>query len=270
MITPILEKYLFDGNAKNKIHWFAFSSFTRLNIPDDAFIVIHKIFWTPFLNQKFTDIAGMSWRDFFRYNEYQLNIHSDKDSPFYYIMRHALDFQFFASDPTNPIDLSKPIDIDQYNKYILMQTQRPIIFDCFITSFNYLNFTLTRNSAVSIGVPGPGFQPLNNYANELPPPTGIGGVNVLLEGIFTGNNTTDYQPPTTKLSGQALASNTNFSYQQHIDGSDAFGNNWSMINNPNDAGLGTLLPESEYVTNPLLGFEYCIVQKNIGHKLSVL
>jgi hypothetical protein len=266
-ITPILEKLLLQGKAKNKIHHFAFSSFTRLEIPENSFIVIHKIYWNPFINPEAFDITQMTWKEFFQYSEYQLKIQSAKNTPIYYILRNEISFDYFKPNVFPPglpeLNLDELVNIDTLNKFMLLRAKKPVIFDTWISSYDYLNFTLTRNSQVNVGVTvGVGFAPVNNYAEELTPPNGIAGTNVLLEGIFLDVSTTDYQPPTNRLTSLPLPSNEVESYHQQIVG-NTFGDfhNHSMIADPNTAPL-IQGKNNAYVFNPLISFEYCVIQKN--------
>ena len=93
-ITTILERLLLNGQAKNKIHHIAFGSFSQIQIPPDSFIVIHKIYWNGFINQKPVNVYNQSWKEFFKYNEYQLKVQSDKENPLYYILRNEINFNF--------------------------------------------------------------------------------------------------------------------------------------------------------------------------------
>lgn len=269
MITPILEKYLLNGYAKNKIHWFAFGMFSQIQIPADCYIVIHKIYWNGFFNQKAFDITNMSWKEFFAYNEYQLKIQSDKESPINYIFRNDVNFDwFFNGDPANTLKLmNAPINTAQYDDYILMRPKKPVIFDTFITAYDYLNFTLSRNSLKPSAV---NFSIANQYANEQPPPVGINGQLILLDMTMTGSQGTQttINPPGSKASSPPLVIQPNNAenYNQALD-PEAAADYGSFIANPIG---GVTLKHSEYVTNPLIGIEYCLIQKHTEGKLSPL
>lgn len=270
MITPILEKWLLTGQAKNKIHHIGFGMFSQIQIPDDSYIVIHKIYWNGFLNQKLENVYGMSWKQFFAYTEYALKIQSDKESPMYYQMRNEVNFQYFWNgDPTSVLKLlNAPINDAQYDDYILMTPKKPIIFDTFITAFDYLNFTISRNSLLPSAA---NFAPPNNKANEKLNPNGIQDGNILLNATLLGTNgtTTTINPPSTLVTNPpiaALPADNTQNYHQLLD-KQGGGDNGSYIDNP----IGGLkLKYSEYVTNPLISIEYCIIQRNTAAQLSTL
>lgn len=262
MITPTLEKLLLTGKAKNKLLNFSIGMFNQLIIPDDSFIVIHKIYWHGFLNQKDENIYNMSWKQFFRDCEYQLKVKPDKDQPLYYIMRNEVNFDFFGLDPAAPLKLlNSTINDAQYDDYILMTPKKPVIFDTWISAYESVNFTLSRNS---LEAAGDTFQPVNNFANEQPPPYGINGQNVLLDVKLVGSNGNSqfYTPPNNKTTHPPIIgtdpTNTE-NYFQSLDKPNGLGNNGSFINNPLSAGR---LKYSDYVTSPLLSFEYVEIRKN--------
>lgn len=262
MITPILEKLLLNGKAKNRVYNIAFGMFAQLQVPEDSFIIIHKITWHGFINQKKEDIYQMSWKQFFRDNEYQLKIKADKEPPLYYIMRNEVNFQFFGLDPAAPLKLlNATISDAQYDDSILMMPKKPVIFDTWIPSYTSLNFTISRNSLEPASV---NFSQVNQYANELDNPNGINGQNVLLDLTLLGSQgtTTTNNPPNVQTSHPPIptlpADNTT-NYFQLLDKPDGAGNNGSYINNPLSPGR---LKYSDYVTNPLMSFEYVEVHKN--------
>lgn len=263
MISPLLEKLLLTGKAKNKIHHLAFGMFSQLVIPKDSFIVIHKIYWHGFLNQKNENIYSMSWKKFLRDNEYQLKIKPDKDQPIYYIMRNEVNFDYFNYfDPAAALKmLNDPITDAIYDDYILMMPKKPVIFDTWVSAYDTINFTISRNSMEPGGV---NFAPVNNYANENNNPYGINGQNVLLDVKLIGSNgnTETYNPPGVQPSHPPIAlpvapDNTT-NYFQSYD-KPAPPDNGSYINNPLSPGR---LKYSDYVTNPLLSFEYVEIHKS--------
>lgn len=265
-ITAILEKLLLNGQAKNKIHHIAFGSFSQIQIPQDTFIVIHKIYWNGWMNQKKENITDMSWKDFFKYNECQLKVQSDKESPLYYILRNEINFNYVGTPGALKL-MNAPINDAQYDDFILMTPKKPVIFDTFITADDYLNFTITRNALLPTAS---NFVPTNQYANEKAPPDGIGGQNVLItvDLVGTQGTITNYNPVSSQDTPTAITPqprNTE-NYHQDID-KQAPGDNGSFIDNP--VG-GIKLKHSEYVTNPLISLEYCIVQKNVRNNLSPL
>lgn len=268
-ITTILERLLLNGQAKNKIHHIAFGSFSQIQIPPDSFIVIHKIYWNGWFNQKLKNVYAGSWKEFFKYSEYQLKVQNDKESPMYYILRNEVNFNYFGDPQTNPLRLMNAVINDaQYDDYILMTPKKPVIFDTFITAYDYLNFTITRNALLPAGS---NYLPVNQYANEKPVPDGVSAQDVLISLDLVGTNgtTETYNPVSAKdtpTPPAPLPSNTVENYHQSYDKETAT-DNGSFIDNP--VG-GFKLKHSEYVTNPLISIEYCLVQKNIKDSLSPL
>lgn len=263
-ITTILEKLLLNGQAKNKIHHIAFGSFSQIQVPQDSFIVIHKIYWNGWINQKPKDISATSWKEFFQYNEYQLKVQSDRENPLYYILRNEINFNYVG----NPGALRlKNVNINtaQYDDFILMTPKKPVIFDTFITADDYLNFTISRNALLPVGS---NYIPTNQYANEKPPPDGTAGQDVLITvDLFgTQGTITNYNPVSAKDTPSAvvLQPRNTENYHQDLD-KESPTDNGSFIDNP----LGGIkLKHSEYVTNPLISLEYCLVSKNIRNNLS--
>lgn len=269
MITPILEKLLLKGFAKNKIYNCGFGMFNQLQIPDNSFIVIHKIFWNGFLNQKNENIFNLTWKQFFEYNEYQLKIQSDKESPLYYIMRNDVNFDYFNNfDPAAALKLlNQPIQDFIYDDYILMRPKKPVIFDTFITAYDYLNFTISRNSLLPAAQ---NFSLVNSYANEKPNPEGVDGSLVLLDCLLKGTQgqTQTINPPGVKATAPPLvtpADNTP-NYKQSFD-KQAAPDNGSYLNPPLG---GFQLKYTTYVNQPLVSFEYCVVSKHAEGYLSTL
>ena len=271
MITPILEKLLLAGGAKNRIHHIAYGSFAKMEIPKDSFIVIHKIYWNGWMNQKLANITNMTWKDFFRYNEYSLKVQSDKEPALYYQMRNQVDWQYIGAG--GGFNVNDPIVIADYERFILMNPKKPVIFDTWITSYDFLNFTLTRNALMPVS---DNFNNVNNYANEKDAPSGVNNIDVLLDILLRGTagTETNYNPPGVKSSHPPIVApmpQTNtISYHQDYDSNGVIiGDNGSFMNNPIGEAV-TNLPKSEYVTNPLISLEYVIIPKHVEGKLSVL
>lgn len=263
MITPILEKLLLTGKAKNRIHNIAFGMFSQLQVPSDSFIVIHKITWHGFLNQKDKSVYNLTWKQFFSQCEYQMKIQSDKDQPLYYIMRNEINFQYFNYfDPANALKLHNAnINDAMYDDYILMTPVKPVILDTWIAAYTSLNFTISRNA---LKPTASNFAPVNNYANEKPIPNGINGQDVLLDLnlLGTGGTATTNNPPNVKTSHPpiaALPTDNTENYFQLLDPPNGLGDSGSFIDNP--VG-GLKLKNSEYITNPLMSIEYVEIRKN--------
>lgn len=264
MITPLLEKLLLNGKAKNKTFHFAFGSFANLEVPKDSFVVIHTIIWNNFINQKLKDIYSKSWKDFFEYNEYTIKMQGQNTTPLQYVFRNEVDFNFVGAPGSLRLMNVNIIDA-QYDDFILMQPKRPIVLNTFYTSYEDINFTLTRNALLPTNS---NFAPVNNYANERPIPTGVNGQDVLLRLDLGGTNGTSeaYIPPGQKIAPGATGNFRSENYLQLYDKETPadFG---SFIANPIG---GFKLKHSDFVTNPLITFEYCIIQKNDGGLLSSL
>jgi hypothetical protein len=266
-ITTILERLLLNGQAKNKIHHIAFGSFSQIQIPPDSFIVIHKIYWNGFLNQKDVNVYAKSWKEFFKYNEYQLKVQSDKENPIYYILRNEVNFNYVGNPGALRL-MNAPINDAQYDDFILMTPKKPVIFDTFITAYDYLNFTISRNELLPVAS---NFIPVNQYANEKNVPDGVNGENVLITVDLLGTNgtVTNYNPVSAKDTPTAvtLQPRNTENYHQDLDKQVPGVDNGSFIDNP----IGGLkLKHSEFVTNPLISLEYCLVQKNVLNSLSPL
>lgn len=269
MITPILEKLLLNGHAKNRIHHVSYGSFAKLEIPEYSFIVIHKIYWNGWMNQKNDKIySNMSWKQFFQDTEYSLKVQSDKEPPFYYQMRNEVNFQFFNAPGSLKL-LNATIQDAQYDDYILMTPKKPVIFDTWITAYTFLNFTITRNA---LKATSQNFLPVNNYAEEKDVPFGVNNQDVLLDVTLSGTNGTSetYNPPGVKstyppIPGTPGNFNTD-NYTQLYD-KEANPDYGSFLAPP----LGSQrLKYSEVVTNPLISFEYCVVSKHAEGNLSSL
>ena len=274
MITPILEKLLFKGAAKNKTFTMAYGTHAHLDIPANSFIVIHKVIFYPFINPKdynpripeppgpIATFPVETWKQFANDIEYQLKIESDKENPFFYQFRNGLDLYFLGN--TNSVNLDETIEADFFNKKVLIQPKAPIILDTFITSYDYFNFTLTRNS---LKIASTLYAPVNEYANEKNMPTGIANENVLLTADLTGTGTTEtYNPATEKeITGYILPADNTVNYQQLYERQTP-GNYSSFIADPTRA----FFPDSDKTTNPLITFEYCVIQLNAAGNLSSL
>ena len=164
--------------------------------------------------------------------------------------------------------MNSPIIDAQYDDYILMTPKKPVIFDTFITAYDYLNITISRNALLPSVT---NFAPVNNYANEKGIPDGVGGSNVLLDCTLLGTQgtTTTINPPSVKPSHPpipTLPADNTANYHQALDKQGA-GDNGSFLDNPIG---GFKLKHSEFVTNPLISFEYCIIQQHSEGKLSNL
>lgn len=257
MITPILERLLLTGKAKNRVYNFAWGMFSQLQVPEDSFIVIHKIIWHGFINPKFEDVYSMTWKQFFQFNEYQLKIKADKEQPFYYILRNEINF---IRTNSAPLDLSSPINSATFDRDILLTPKKPVIIDTWIPSYTFLNFTISRN----VLLPSSGnFGLVNQYANEQDNPNGINGQLVVLDLNLQGANgtTTNINPPNVQTTHPPIPTVPNDNTENYFQLLDKQSGNdmGSYLNNPLTPNR---LKYSEYVCNPLFSFEYVEVRKN--------
>lgn len=101
MITPRLETAILNGWATYSKVSHALGMFGSIVVPDGSMFVIVDLKWFPFLDPIKIIQAGpggeniTTWRDLFRYNEYQLRIES-KISTNYLQFRNEFDYKFFG------------------------------------------------------------------------------------------------------------------------------------------------------------------------------
>ena len=99
MIPRLLEKAILNGWAEFRTISHAFSSFGNLPIPNNSTVIITSIKWYPFINPIIKRASDGSitttWRDLFRYNEYQLKIDGKKSKNFLQY-RNEFDFKSFG------------------------------------------------------------------------------------------------------------------------------------------------------------------------------
>jgi hypothetical protein len=118
------------------------------------------------------------------------------------------------------------------------------------------------------------FSLVNQYSLEQVVPNGIFGQLVILDMTLTGTQgtTTTINPPGTKAASPPIIvqPNNTSNYLQLLDprgGPPGNEDEGSFLHYPLG---GSVLKQSEYVNNPLISFEYCIVKKNTGGILSNL
>lgn len=255
MITPQLEKLLLSGKGKYKVYNLGLQEFAQIQIPEDSFIIIHKIIWHGFNNQYLNDLETFTIQDLTRFNEYQLKIKSDKESPLYYIMRNEVEYKYFGAVP---LDVNRGYNITDFRKYFLMLPTKPVIIDTWIPSYSQINFNISRNR-LDFDVTTIGF--LNNYANENNIPNGIANEQINLDVALTANGTTQtINTPSVKTTyppiGTTPPPNNTENYFQLF--APRLGNdNGSFLNDPSS---GTPL-NSMYITSPLMTFEYVEINK---------
>ncbi len=186
MLTPLLEKAILNGWATFRVHNHAFSNFGRIIIPDNSTVIITHVKWHPFFSPAFENerLATMTWRDFFKYNEFQLKINAKK-SINYLIFRNEFDYQW--TTPTN-IDLNQLVNIDTIKKFLLIMQRRPITTHVYFKCEEYIKLTLQRNTFINKLTDTNGA--LNSKTDEQPPQIGLQGVKLLLNttmNSFNGN-----------------------------------------------------------------------------------
>lgn len=191
MLSTRLEKAILAGWATYRTMNHAYGSFGSITIPKDHMAIVTRVKWNHFLNPPKTE--HLTWRELFKYNEYQLKIDGKKSINF---LQFRNKFDFKITNPTLQIDLSTRINVDDFNRYILPIAQQPILEDVYFVCEDYINLTITRN--VYINSISTDFKPLNPKANQPPPPVGLGTLNVLtsLEGTSPGSDTYTYTPVT--------------------------------------------------------------------------
>ena len=250
MLTPLLEKAILNGWATFRIHNHAFSNFGRIIIPENSTVIITHVKWYPFFNPANSNerIGLMTWREFFKYNEFQLKINAKK-SVNYLIFRNEFDYQW--TTPTN-IDLNTPVNTDIIKKYLLIMQRRPITTHVYFKCEEYIKLTLQRNTFVhkfteTIGA-------LNAKTDEQPPQIGLQGVNLLLRNemqSFNGNKQNyvmgNYQD--ANIGGAPSNQTMEANYMQ------GFANPDSIINTPDKA-------TQPYQTSPLVEIGYVVINTN--------
>lgn len=250
MLTPVLEKAILNGWATFRIYNHAFSNFGRIIIPDNSTVIITHVKWHPFFSPAFDNerLATMTWRDFFKYNEFQLKINAKK-SVNYLIFRNEFDFQW--TTPTN-IDLTAKVNIDTIKKFLLIMQRRPITTHVYFKCEQYIKLTLQRNTFIHKITDTNG--PLNPKTDEQPPQVGLQGVNILLNSKMESFNTNqqnnvmgNYQDAnlTGAISNQTMEAN----YMQGFANPDS---KFSSLEN-------SVQP---YQTHPLIEIGYVVINSN--------
>lgn len=249
MLTPILERAILNGWATFRIYNHAFSNFGRIIIPDNSTVIITHVKWFPFFNPAWNNerTSTMTWREFFKYNEFQLKIESKKGTN-YLINRNEFDFMWTNN---NTIDLNSLVNTDTVKKNLLIMQRRPITTHVYFKCTEYVKLTLQRNSYVekltnTIGV-------LNPSTDEKTPPTGLQGVSILLNTkmqSFSGQ-TQDYVMGSYKDANITAIPNQQTMQANYMQG---FANPDSIFS---DLGNG-----QPYQTHPLVEFGYVVINNN--------
>jgi len=144
MITPILEKAILNGWAKFQIHNHSFSNFGRIIIPKNSTVIITHVLWYPFFNPKKVGLREITYKDLFKYNQYQLKI-DGKKSTNYLIYNNGNEFQRMTMGAAANIDLTQVIDESVLRRFWLYLQKNPIHTDTFFICEEYIKLTVTKN-----------------------------------------------------------------------------------------------------------------------------
>lgn len=233
MITPLLEKAIFNGWATYKVFNHAFSSFGELQIPQGHMAIVTDIKWNHFLNT----ITTGTYNDMFKVNEYQLKIDCNKNIN-YLIFRNKYNFKI--TDPSQTFKLSDAINQTFLDDYVLPEPSNPIIQDVFFVAEEFIRITITRNAFIN--TVNTAFGQLDAIANQPPSPTGIGNQNVFLRARMRGTSPSQslfYNPPLYKNQSTPFSAGQSVqNYYQVIAN-----NGESMLS---DVPINPLKPYSEF------------------------
>ena len=250
MLTPLLEKAILNGWATFRIHNHAFSNFGRIIIPENSTVIITHVKWYPFFNPAFDNerLIRMTWREFFKYNEFQLKINAKKSVNFL-IFRNEFDYQW--TTPTN-INLDERIDTDLIKNYLLIMQRRPITTHVYFKCEQYIKLTLQRNTFINKITDANGA--LSPKTDEQKPQVGLEGVKILLNTemqSFNGNVQNyvmgNYQD--ANLNGAITNQTMEANYMQGFADPDS-------IFSPFEKSL------QPYQTHPLVEIGYVVVNSN--------
>lgn len=274
MVPKLLEKLILNGWAHYKMQYHAFGMFGRIPMPDNYFAVIVQIVWHPFLNQteKQENImppppVTMTWKDFFKFNEYQLKINSDKAENYYHF-RNAIDWKWLADGIVGvppQFNLDDVMNFDDISKYFYAAPQKPVILPTYILCNKDIKITISRNAYVDTY--NQVYSPLAAVADEKIPPNGMEGVNTLKDLVMNTKilSSQEYVPPGIEFAGVTSIPRSKNPYSQDLQ--PQFGVQMMSQLTGLDSSDPTLLPLSPYITHPLVGFGIVYVDKNWQDKL---
>lgn len=250
MLTPVLEKAILNGWATFRIYNHAFSNFGRIIIPDNSTVIITHVKWYPFFNPAYSDerLANMKWRDFFKYNEFQLKINAKK-SVNYLIFRNEFDYQW--TTPIN-INLDERVNPTSIKNFLLIMQRRPITTHVYFKCEQYIKLTLQRNTFINKITDTNGA--LSPKTDEQDPQIGLQGVKLLLNtemSSFNGNTQHyvmgNYQD--ANLNGAITNQTMESNYMQGFADKDS-------KFSPFDKSL------QPYQTHPLVEIGYVVINSN--------
>lgn len=263
MITPILEKLLLRGDANYVPVTHALGMFGRIPTTQGKIAIIESILWHQFLNPIKTIAQGITWNEFFKYNEYQLKIDGEKTVSYYHF-RNRL--KWTTTDYNHTIIMT-----DVINPNLLatldFQPEAPVKLDTFLVCGRHAKITISRNCMINTLVPNMG--QLNQRATEQKPPNGVDTVTVLRQLAMSspGGNTQYYNPPTNDYSGVIESTVRNiYPYTQDIIPKTltSFESELTPVTTDSTTSLFPLLP---YLTHPLVTFGVVYINESIAHEL---
>lgn len=254
-LTPHLENAILKGWATFRIINQAFANFSKIEIPNNATVIITHVKWYPFLNpiNKGGDINGFTYRQFFEYNEHTLKIDGKKSTNFL-VFRNEFDYHWTKQGID--FNLDEQVNTDMLNSFFLPLQKRPIHTDTYFICEEYIKLTATRNAFIdklnaNYGV-------LNPTMSEPKPQVGMEGVTTLLDVTMNslGGKQQVYVPPTYKGANMTVIPNqqTMENYMQGIDETFSTYNNLDKIHFP-------------YHTQPLIELGLVVVNNNNFNKL---
>jgi hypothetical protein len=287
MIPAHLERAILHGFADFRTISHAFSTFGTIDIPNNATVVITQIKWYPFLNpiKKFQadGSSATTWRDLFKYIEYQLKI-DGKKSKNYLQYKNEFTWQWFGSadrgtfngifDPLTGAFNGSFVGVDfQLDDIINYQSEiwknflpimhAPIIQDVYFVCEEYIKLTVTRN--VFVEQVNTIYGLLQPPANEPPTPNGVQNVNLLqrAEMISPGGQTQFYWPAGIDDNGNDINTPRKLeNYTQDID--PAFSSISDMQTSPMIFELPARFP---YHSLPLVEISLVTINNNYFDKI---
>ncbi|RTK97623.1 MAG: hypothetical protein EKK64_01040 [Neisseriaceae bacterium] len=254
-LTPHLENAILQGWATFRIVNHAFANFSKIDIPNNATVIITHVKWYPFLNPigKNGDLITTTYREFFQYSEHTLKIDGKKSTNFL-VFRN--EFEFLWTQSGINFNLDDTIDLNTLNSFFLPLQKRPIHTDVYFICEEYIKLTATRNAFIDKLIPNYGV--LNPRMAEQPPQVGMQGVTTLLnvEMNSKGLKKQEYVPPTYKGATMTVppTAQTIESYMQGIDIDYSTYNTLDKIKFP-------------YHTQPLIEIGLVVVNNNNFNKL---
>lgn len=260
MITPLLEKMILNGWAQYRIFNNAYGSYARIEVPAQSFAVVTQIIWNHFTNPIKNYTQGLTWGDYFRYNEYQLEINTDVKKD-YYQFRNKI--HWVNDNVNNPIDLSAVIDKAKFAKYFIQEPwPEPVVLNTYLTSNKFIDLSITRNAYLKTVVGT--YNIVNTSSSGLQnAPTALGDSNVILNLDMKSPNGTQqfYSPPGYKNANIVTpAARGRFLYNNDISKADVntFESNLQNLDT-GDANSSAFNPTTNF---PLVSLGVVIVNKN--------